>query len=213
MSLIHLNKSNINVYIWKTGKCPHLSILLKYSSCVYILQRAVVPFTSGSFFFFFAECEFSLFRPPLSYCWILFLGFLGLRSGCWSTLSAGVYLVIETEQPSALGPQVEKLTTSNSWHALPMSSPPTSDKGHSVHPFAPSWPPSAGSSVQLIYTLMSLQLPSPRSPLSLQTTCFHRSATILSCSRTLSSRCLKIRKDADQGRTIDRKCQRSKMEY
>lgn len=149
----------------KNWKVPSL----KYSPyvlvmCVYITKGCRPIHLRQLFFFFFAECEFSLFRPPLSYCWILFLGFLGLRSGCWSTLSAGVYLVIETEQPSALGPQVEKLTTSNSWHALPMSSPPTSDRGHSVHPFAPSWPPSAGSSVQLIYTLMSLQLPSPQEP-------------------------------------------------
>ena len=167
---------------------------------MYILQRAIVFLLWQ---LSFAECK----RPILSLtAGSPFLGFLGLRSGCWSTLSVGVYLVVEAKQSSAHGPKVEKLAAPSSPHTLPLPVVlPPQGRGDLVHHFAPSWPSSTGSSGQVIYTFMSLQLPSARSPQSLQTTFFPRS--------TLSSSCLKIRRDADQGRTIDRKCQRSKVEY
>ena len=120
-----------------------------------------------SFFFFCWVWILFVQTSPLSYCSILFLGFLGLRSGCWSTLSA-----------EDRAPWDRSRAALSSWTAggeadyfrflarLPNPNPNPNpirggSPGHSVHPFAPSWPPSAGSSVQLIYTLMSLQLPSP----------------------------------------------------
>lgn len=107
----------------KNWKVP----LLKYSPrvlfmCVYITKGCgpILLRQPFLFFGFFAECEFSLFRPVLS---------LTAGSSFWafwgSDLVAGASWVqkiehpeIEAEQPSALGPQVEKLTTSSSWHAF-----------------------------------------------------------------------------------------------
>lgn len=70
----------------KNWKVPLLSILLEYSSCVYILQEAVVPFYRAAFCFCFllsvnslcSDQSSLLLLDPLS-------GLLGLRSGCWST--------------------------------------------------------------------------------------------------------------------------------
>ena len=99
--------------------------------------------------FSFVACEFSLFRPVLA----LTAGFpfsrlWGPRSTCRNTLSVGIYLVVEAKQlaaPSSL--------------PLPVVLPPR-DREDSIHHFAP-WPSSTGRSSQVIYTLISLQLPSP----------------------------------------------------
>ena len=128
---------------------------------MYILPRAALPFSSGSFFFFFwlsvnsvcSDQSSLLLLDPVS-------GLFGAQIRLLEHPECRCLSGDRSRAARSSWPQVEKLTTSSSWHALPMSSPPASDRGHSVHPFTPSWPPSAGSSVQLLYTLMSLRLPS-----------------------------------------------------
>ena len=94
--------------------------LLKFSFHIYkwyILYTAVVFFIQQ---LSLTECEFCFFRPALSMtAGSPFLGLLRLRSGCWSTLSVDICLVVEAKQPSARRLELGKQAAAISLRALP----------------------------------------------------------------------------------------------
>lgn len=151
----------------KNWKYLYLSILLEYSMCVYITKGCGPILRQLLFFVFFCWVWILFVCNVPSYCWILFLGFLGPRSGCWSILSVQDRAPWEAYKPSALGPQVEKLTTSGSCTPLPNPNPNPNLKPIPGGVLGTQSIPSSflaskfRSSVQLIYTSNEPAAPPP----------------------------------------------------